>query len=102
MPLLMILHLVRLPTWILLVPVSACWRWWVSANAWNSQVEASPSGTQHGYFQVIDKHISTWVPVNALWTPPHTARLAQHLHTTPPSFLTHGTTFPPSHYTYTD
>ncbi len=79
MPLLTILLLVRLPTWIILVPVSACWRWWVSATEWNSPTESSPSSTQEGYFQVIAEPVSTWVQVTLLRAPRHSARLVTKL-----------------------
>src|SRR5688500_20341000 len=59
MPLLTIFDLVRLPMWIILVPVSACWRWCVSATEWNSPTESSPFSTQLGYFHVIAEPAST-------------------------------------------
>src|SRR3546814_9895364 len=67
------------PTWIIVVPVSACWRWWVSATEWNSPVESSPSSTQLGYFQVIAEPVSTWVQVTLLRSPRHSARLVTKL-----------------------
>jgi hypothetical protein len=79
MPLLTIFDLVRLPTWIILVPVSACWRWCVSATEWNSPTESSPSSTQLGYFQVMADPVSTCVQLILLRAPRHSPRLVTKL-----------------------
>src|SRR3546814_789019 len=79
LPLVVVVLLVRWPAWIIVVPVSACWRWWVSATEWNSPVESSPSSTQLGYFQVIAEPVSTWVQVTLLRSPRHSARLVTKL-----------------------
>src|SRR5690606_674872 len=79
MPLDTILDLVFLPIWIILVPVSACCRWWVSATEWNSPVESSPSSTQLGYFQVIAEPVSTCAHTTLLRAPRHSARLVTKL-----------------------
>eukprot|EP00955_Chlamydomonas_euryale_P035830 350246-Chlamydomonas_euryale.AAC.3 len=52
---------VFLPTWIILVPVSACWQLLVSATEKNSPTELSPLSTTEGYFHVIDEPVSTCV-----------------------------------------
>src|SRR5688572_23068809 len=79
MPFETIFDLVRLPTWIILVPVSACWRWCVSATEWNSPVESSPSSTQLGYFQVIAEPVSTCVHEIFERAPRHSPRFVTKL-----------------------
>ena len=68
-----------LPRWIILVPVSACWRWWVSATEWNSPTESSPSSTHDGYFQVIAEPVSTWVQEILEFLPRQSPRLVTKL-----------------------
>jgi hypothetical protein len=67
------------PMWIILVPVSACWQWWVKATEWNSPVESSPRRTQLGYFQVIAEPVSTWVQMIFERAPRHSPRLVTKL-----------------------
>src|SRR3546814_20072302 len=101
MPLLTSLLLVRLPTWIILVPVSACWRWWVSATEWNSPVESSPSRTQLGYFHVTAEPVSTCVQVTLLRSPRHSARYVTQLSMPPPPSSPPASPFCPVAYTAT-
>ena len=57
----MIVLFVFLPMWIIFVPVSACWRLFVSATEWNSPIELSPCRMQLGYFHVMAEPVSTCV-----------------------------------------
>ena len=50
---------VFLPTWIILLPVSACCRLLVRATEKNSPTLLSPFSTTLGYFQVMAEPVST-------------------------------------------
>src|SRR3954466_2695460 len=75
MPLEMIRERVFLPRWIILVPVSACWRPLVTATEENSPELSAPRRMQEGYFQVIAKPVSTWVQETFERGPRQSARL---------------------------
>jgi hypothetical protein len=67
------------PMWIILLPVSACWRWLVSATEWNSPTELSPRRMQLGYFQVIAEPVSTCVHEMREFAPRQSPRLVTKL-----------------------
>src|SRR5690349_22759556 len=79
MPFETIFDFVRLPRWIIFVPVSACCRWCVSATELNSPTESSPRSTQLGYFQVIAEPVSTCVHEILLRAPRQSPRLVTKL-----------------------
>src|SRR5687768_9777675 len=79
MPFDTIFDFVRAPRWIIFVPVSACWRWCVSATEWNSPTESSPFSTQLGYFHVIAEPVSTCVQLIFERAPRHSPRLVTKL-----------------------
>src|ERR1700753_1843212 len=75
MPFDTILLFVFLPMWIILVPLSACWRWCVNATELNSPTQSSPRSTQLGYFHVIAEPVSTCVHEILLRAPRQSPRL---------------------------
>src|SRR6476661_32657 len=93
MPLETIFDFVLRPMWIILVPVSACWRWCVSATELNSPRELSPRRMQLGYFQVIAEPVSTWVQEIRLRAPRQSPRLVTKLKMPPTPFSSPGYQF---------
>ena len=70
---------VFLPMWIILVPVSACWRWLETAIEKNSPLDSSPRSTQEGYFQVMDEPVSICVQAMRERLPAASPRLVTKL-----------------------
>src|SRR5262245_48162522 len=83
MPFEMIRLRVFLPMWIILVPVSACCRWFVRATEEYSPIELSPCRMQLGYFHVIADPVSTCVHEIFELTPAHLPRLVTKLYMPP-------------------
>ncbi|EWS62462.1 hypothetical protein Y695_04311 [Hydrogenophaga sp. T4] len=79
MPLETMRLLVLRPRWIILVPVSACWKWLLTAIEWNSPRESSPRSTTLGYFQVMADPVSICVQAMCERWPAHRPRLVTKL-----------------------
>src|SRR5438876_12421753 len=93
MPLEMMVLRVLRPIWIILVPVSACWRLLVMAMEKNFPTELSPCRMQLGYFQVIAEPVSTCVQDIFEFTPWHLPRLVTKLKMPPLPSLSPGYQF---------
>ena len=79
MPLETMRLVVFLPMWIILVPVSACWKWLDTAIEWNSPLESSPRRITLGYFQVMAEPVSICVHAMRERLPAHRPRLVTKL-----------------------
>ena len=64
---------------VIFVPVSACWKLFVSATPWNCPTESSPFRMTLGYFHVIAEPVSTCVQEIRERFPAHNPRFVTKL-----------------------